>query len=154
MELEHYNDFKKFTNTEVKGLTPYILEEREMRATQMDVFSRLLRDRIIWASGPVNQHMSDIIQAQLLDLDSVTKDKHYLINKFLLAIRSNVYIPRNMTFKDLISSGNLKLLNDITIKNSLIQYYSELENKQLQIKQNNQLNQPKNLFKEFADDWK
>jgi ATP-dependent Clp protease protease subunit len=73
MELEYYNDFKKFTNTEVKGLTPYILEEREMRATQMDVFSRLLRDRIIWASGPVNQHMSDIIQAQLLYLDSVEK---------------------------------------------------------------------------------
>ena len=41
-----------------------------------------------------------------------------------------------MTFKDLISSGNLKLLNDVTIKNSLIQLYSELENKQSQLKQN------------------
>lgn len=55
------------------GLTPYILEEREMRATQIDVFSRLLRDRIIWVSGPVDQHMSDIVQAQLLFLDSVEK---------------------------------------------------------------------------------
>jgi ATP-dependent Clp protease protease subunit len=54
-------------------MTPYILEEREMRVTQMDVFSRLLRDRIIWVSGGVNQHMSDIVQAQLLFLDSVEK---------------------------------------------------------------------------------
>lgn len=55
------------------GLTPYILEEREMRVTQMDIFSRLMRDRIIWVSGVVNQYMSDIIQAQLLFLDSVEK---------------------------------------------------------------------------------
>ncbi len=55
------------------SMTPYILEEREMRATQMDVFSRLLMDRIIWLSGAVDQHMADIIQAQLLFLDSVDK---------------------------------------------------------------------------------
>lgn len=72
----------------------------------------------------------------LLDLDSGKKDKHYLINQFILAARSEVYEPRNATFKDLISSGNLKLLYDITIKNSLIQYYSELENKQFQLNQN------------------
>jgi ATP-dependent Clp protease protease subunit len=55
------------------GLTPYVLEERELRATQIDIFSRLLRDRILWISGPVDQHMSDIVQAQLLFLDSVDK---------------------------------------------------------------------------------
>jgi ATP-dependent Clp protease protease subunit len=54
-------------------MTPYILEERELRATQIDVFSRLLRDRIIWVSGTVNQQMSDIVQAQLLYLDSNEK---------------------------------------------------------------------------------
>jgi ATP-dependent Clp protease protease subunit len=56
-----------------QGLTPYILEEREMRVTQIDVFSRLMRDRIIWLSGGVDQHMADIVQAQLLFLDSVEK---------------------------------------------------------------------------------
>jgi ATP-dependent Clp protease protease subunit len=55
------------------SLTPYILEEREMRVTQMDVFSRLLRDRIIWVSGVVDQHMCDVTQAQLMFLDSVEK---------------------------------------------------------------------------------
>lgn len=62
-----------YQNQILSSMTPYILEEREMRVTQMDVFSRLLRDRIIWVSGPVTQHMSDIVQAQLLFLDSVEK---------------------------------------------------------------------------------
>lgn len=64
----HTNDLYQ---KQVQGLTPYILEERELRATQIDVFSRLLMDRIIWLSGPVTQQMSDIVQAQLLFLDSV-----------------------------------------------------------------------------------
>ena len=51
------------------SMTPYILEEREMRATQMDIFSRLLRDRILWAAGPVDDRMSTIVQAQLMFLD-------------------------------------------------------------------------------------
>jgi len=66
-------EINKYVDSIQNGLTPYILEEREMRVTQMDVFSRLLRDRIIWVSGPVDQHMSDIVQAQLLFLDSVEK---------------------------------------------------------------------------------
>lgn len=53
------------------SLTPYILEEREMRATQIDIFSRLMRDRLLWVAGPVNDNMSTIVQAQLMYLDSV-----------------------------------------------------------------------------------
>ena len=56
-------------------MTPYILEEREMRVTQMDIFSRLMRDRILWVAGVVNTQMSTVVQAQLMYLDSVeTKD--------------------------------------------------------------------------------
>jgi len=76
-------EFRKFAKSEgisslsldqfENGLTPYILEERELRATQIDIFSRLMRDRILWVSGAVDQHMSDIVQAQLLFLDSVEK---------------------------------------------------------------------------------
>ena len=54
-------------------MTPYILEEREMRATQMDIFSRLMRDRLLWVAGPVDDHMSTIVQAQLMFLDSTDK---------------------------------------------------------------------------------
>ena len=81
--MNYGEEFKKFAKSEginslvldqyENGLTPYVLEERELRATQIDIFSRLLRDRILWVSGPVNQHMSDIVQAQLLFLDSVEK---------------------------------------------------------------------------------
>lgn len=53
------------------SLTPYILEEREMRATQMDIFSRLMMERILWVSGVVNDAMSTVVQAQLLYLDSI-----------------------------------------------------------------------------------
>lgn len=80
--MNYGKDFKKFALSEgissmkleqFENRTPYILEEREMRVTQMDVFSRLMRDRIIWVSGAVDQNMSDIIQAQLLYLDSIEK---------------------------------------------------------------------------------
>ena len=75
--MEISKEFVKFATNHLgldqSSLTPYILEEREMRVTQMDVFSRLLMDRIIWVSGVVNQQMSDIVQAQLLFLDSVEK---------------------------------------------------------------------------------
>jgi len=55
------------------SMTPYILEERELRATQMDIFSRLMMDRLLWVAGPVNDGMSTIVQAQLMFLDSVEK---------------------------------------------------------------------------------
>lgn len=76
-------DFRKFAKSNgisslnldyyEAALTPYILEERQMNVTQMDVFSRLMRERLIWAAGGVDDNMSTIIQAQLIYLDSVEK---------------------------------------------------------------------------------
>jgi ATP-dependent Clp protease protease subunit len=62
------------------SLTPYILEEREMRVTQMDIFSRLMRDRIIWLAGPVNDRMSTVAQAQLLFLDDLDSESDIVLN--------------------------------------------------------------------------
>lgn len=56
-----------------KNLTPMILEERELNVTQLSVFDRLMLDRILWLSGVVDERMADVIQAQLLYLDSVEK---------------------------------------------------------------------------------
>jgi ATP-dependent Clp protease protease subunit len=65
-----------YNNTQVSGsLTPYILEEREMRVTQMDIFSRLMMDRILWVAGPVNDQMSTVVQAQLMFLDNLEPGK-------------------------------------------------------------------------------
>jgi ATP-dependent Clp protease protease subunit len=63
-----------YNNMMVTGsLTPMILEERELRVTQMSVFDRLMMDRIIWLAGPVNDRMSTIVQAQLMFLDNLGK---------------------------------------------------------------------------------
>lgn len=51
--------------------TPYILEERNLNVAQMDVFSRLMFERIIWISGVIDDDMSPIVQAQLMYLDSL-----------------------------------------------------------------------------------
>ena len=57
---------------QVQGsMTTYILEERELRATQLDIFSRLMMDRLLWVAGEVNDNMSTIVQAQLMFLDSI-----------------------------------------------------------------------------------
>lgn len=56
-------------------LNPYILEERQLNVTQMDVFSRLMMDRIIFMGTQVSDQSANIIQAQLLYLDSVDPDK-------------------------------------------------------------------------------
>lgn len=57
------------------SLTPMILEERELRVTQMSVFDRLMMDRILWISGGVDSRMASVVQAQLMFLDSVDKKK-------------------------------------------------------------------------------
>lgn len=53
------------------GMTPYIMEERQLNISQMDVFSRLMMDRIIFLGTAIDDHVANIIQAQLLFLQSV-----------------------------------------------------------------------------------
>jgi ATP-dependent Clp protease protease subunit len=55
----------------ITNLTPYIIEERQMNVTQMDVFSRLMKDRIIFLGTGVDDQVANIIVAQLLFLESV-----------------------------------------------------------------------------------
>ncbi|MBM3159822.1 MAG: ATP-dependent Clp endopeptidase proteolytic subunit ClpP [Bacteroidetes bacterium] len=57
------------------SLTPYIIEERPLNMTQMDVFSRLMMDRIIFLGTGINDQVANIINAQLLFLESVDSKK-------------------------------------------------------------------------------
>ena len=57
------------------SLTPYIIEERQLNVAQMDVFSRLMMDRIIFLGTGINDQVANIIQAQLLFLESVDSSK-------------------------------------------------------------------------------
>ena len=85
MKPKEYNDFGLYAKDKgISGLnlhyhnkqiqdnmTPYVLEERTLNVTQIDVFSRLLMERIIWVAGTINDMTSTIVQAQLMFLDSV-----------------------------------------------------------------------------------
>ncbi|MFN4762473.1 ATP-dependent Clp endopeptidase proteolytic subunit ClpP [Gillisia sp. Q332] len=64
------------------GMTPNIIEERQMNAVAMDVFSRLMMDRIIFLGTQINDQIANIIQAQLLFLESTdaSKDIQIYIN--------------------------------------------------------------------------
>jgi len=60
-----------FENLTRNIYSPHIIEEREMNMITMSVFDRLMKDRIIWVTGVVDNVMADVVQAQLLYLDSV-----------------------------------------------------------------------------------
>ncbi len=63
-------------------ISPTILEERQLNVTQMDVFSRLMMDRVIFLGTEVNDYTANVIQAQLLYLDSTDseRDIHLYLN--------------------------------------------------------------------------
>ncbi|VBB48260.1 proteolytic subunit of ClpA-ClpP and ClpX-ClpP ATP-dependent serine proteases [uncultured Paludibacter sp.] len=60
----------KYADVTANYISPSILEERQLNVTQMDVFSRLMMDRIIFLGLPVDDYTANVIQAQLLYLDS------------------------------------------------------------------------------------
>ena len=84
------NDFRKYAtkhlginglvldevmSAQAQYLNPYILEERQLNVTQMDVFSRLTMDRIIFLGTQIDDYTANTLQAQLLYLDSVDSGK-------------------------------------------------------------------------------
>jgi ATP-dependent Clp protease protease subunit len=84
--MDYGKEFKKFAikdqginsmyyNEIVSSVTPYIIEERQLNVAQMDVFSRLMMDRIIFLGTAINDAVANIIQAQLLFLESVDSSK-------------------------------------------------------------------------------
>lgn len=89
MTMDKKSDFFKFATSDcgINGLglekymsdqgyiSPSILEERQMNVTQMDVFSRLMMDRIIFLGTPINDYVANVIQAQLLFLDTSDQGK-------------------------------------------------------------------------------
>ncbi|WP_185866043.1 ATP-dependent Clp endopeptidase proteolytic subunit ClpP [Blattabacterium cuenoti] len=66
----------------IQSITPYIVEERKLNVAQMDVFSRLMMDRVIFLGTPIEDQVANIVQAQLLFLQSVdsVKDIQIYIN--------------------------------------------------------------------------
>ena len=90
MNMNNRNDFRKYATqhlgmdgltlddvmkAQAQYLNPYILEERQLNVTQMDVFSRLMMDRIIFLGTQIDDYTANTLQAQLLYLDSVDSGK-------------------------------------------------------------------------------
>lgn len=65
----------RFESVYANYISPTIIEERQMNVASMDVFSRLMMDRIIFLGVPINDYVANIIQAQLLFLESVDSKK-------------------------------------------------------------------------------
>jgi ATP-dependent Clp protease protease subunit len=65
----------KYMSVSNSYISPTIIEERQMNVASMDVFSRLMMDRIIFLGLPIDDYVANIIQAQLLYLDSVDPSK-------------------------------------------------------------------------------
>ncbi|HWH62704.1 MAG TPA: ATP-dependent Clp protease proteolytic subunit [Ginsengibacter sp.] len=76
------NTLHGYINHNITNLTPNIIEERPMNVAVMDVYSRLMMDRIIFLGYPVNDEVANIITAQLLFLESTdrTRDIQLYIN--------------------------------------------------------------------------
>ncbi len=70
MHLEQYAEKTARTIPDVVGFTPNVIEERPMNIVGLDVFSRLMMDRIIFLGVPINDYVANVVQAQLLFLDS------------------------------------------------------------------------------------
>ncbi len=71
MHLEKYAQKTHTFAPNIQGFTPAVIEERTMNMVQMDVFSRLMMDRIIFMGVPVNDYVANVIQAQMLFLESI-----------------------------------------------------------------------------------
>ena len=68
-----FDQYSQYINNSY--LSPSIMEERQLNVTQMDVFSRLMMDRIIFMGTPIDDYTANVIQAQLLYLDSADPGK-------------------------------------------------------------------------------
>jgi ATP-dependent Clp protease protease subunit len=83
------HQYCNYVGNTVTNLTPYIIEERQLNVAQMDVFSRLMMDRIIFMGEPVNDYVANIITAQLLFLES--SDRNRDIQMYLNSPGGSVY---------------------------------------------------------------
>ena len=71
MSSNSLDSYMKTQSMHVTNFTPYIIEERQLNAQALDVFSRLMMDRIIFMGTAIDDYVANVIQAQLLFLSSV-----------------------------------------------------------------------------------
>jgi len=83
------NKLSGYASHLVKAMTPNIIEERSLNVAVMDVYSRLMMDRIIFLGYPINDEIANIVTAQLLFLDSTDRSRD--INMYVNSPGGSVY---------------------------------------------------------------
>jgi ATP-dependent Clp protease protease subunit len=113
--MDNMNDFRKYaikhrginsiafdqiTSLSSSYISPTIIEERQLNVASMDVFSRLMMDRIIFLGLPIDDYVANVIQAQLLYLDSADpgKDIHIYFNSPGGSVHAGLGIYDTMQF--------------------------------------------------------
>lgn len=100
MHLEKYMDTTLTRIPKIQGFTPAVIEERKLNMAQMDVFSRLMMDRIIFLGVPIDDYVANVVQAQLLFLDSTNpkSDVQMYINSPGGSVTAGLGIYDTMTY--------------------------------------------------------
>ena len=116
-------------------------ENRKNKITEADYYCRILDDlelneKLIDENYELTTNRIKLTKELIKDLNNIPNDRSIILNKFTAALRHDVSVPSNITFEDLTSSGQLKLLTDIKLKNRLIEYSTFLNNTLNLLKEN------------------
>ena len=108
-------------------------ENRKNRITEADYYCRILDDfklneKLINETSILTTNKIKLCKELMLDLNKIPNDRSKILNKFVGAVRQDVFVPSNIAFQDITSSGQLKLLTDLKLKNRLIQHSTFLNN--------------------------
>ena len=128
-------------------------ENRKNRISESQYYCKLLSDfdldrQNIKGLYQESENKIETSKRLLLDLNSKGKEKSYLLNSYLQALRTNEFVPSKVTITEITSSGKLNLLTNDSLKNSIIRYYVELDKLLYQL----EINRSKSLERVFLYD--
>ena len=100
MNFQNPSSISGFPDVEASGLVPMVVEQSSRGERAYDIYSRLLKERIIFLVGPVEDHMANLIVAQMLFLESENPDKdiHLYINSPGGSVTAGMSIYDTMQF--------------------------------------------------------
>jgi len=108
-------------------------ENRKNKITEADYYCRILDDfefneKLINETSKITTNKIKLCKELILDLNKTPNDRSKILNKFVVVVRQDVFVPSNIAFEEITSSGQLKLLTDLKLKNRLIQHSTFLNN--------------------------
>ncbi|WP_276391777.1 DUF6090 family protein [Eudoraea chungangensis] len=126
-------------------------DQRKNRLTEAEYYCKLLNDleldqKNIEILYKESQYKIEVSKKLLLELKGTKKDKSYFIDNYIQALRTNIFVPTKATITDILSTGKLNLFTNDSLKNSIIDYYAELDKYLYQL----EINHSKSLERGFA----